>query len=232
MVVVGNDAGDFDGAIDWGAARQVVNPEPDEGLSSSLKVGIGALRADADAALIVLGDQPRLPPRAIRALLDAEASSDRPIVVPVYGDGAGRNPVLVRRAAFGLVDETSGDRGLGPFLESHPELIQEIPIRVEGGNPDVDTRADLVGLLENAWAARVIANAEQVERFREVPDGADFYAPGHAVSSEPTHGAPMNLSSTSFGDSSDRARRGSTSAPVPAATRCRSPWRSPRVADA
>jgi molybdenum cofactor cytidylyltransferase len=177
VVVVGDDARDFDGAIDWGAARQVVNPEPDEGLSSSLKVGIGALHADADAALIVLGDQPRLPPRAIRALLDAEATAGRPIVVPVYGDGAGRNPVLVRRAAFGLVDETSGDRGLGPFLEAHPELIQEIPIRVEGGNPDVDTRADLVGLLENAWAARVVANAEQVERFREVPDGADFYAP-------------------------------------------------------
>ena len=32
-------------------------------------------------------------------------------------------------------------------------------------------------MLEAAWAARVVANAEQVERFREVPDGADFYAP-------------------------------------------------------
>ena len=28
-----------------------------------------------------------------------------------------------------------------------------------------------------AWAARVRANAEQVERFREVPDPPDFYAP-------------------------------------------------------
>ncbi len=28
-----------------------------------------------------------------------------------------------------------------------------------------------------AWAARVHANAEQVERFREVPDPSDFYAP-------------------------------------------------------
>ncbi|HSL75837.1 MAG TPA: hypothetical protein VK867_02760, partial [Candidatus Limnocylindrales bacterium] len=68
-------------------------------------------------------------------------------------------------------------RGLGPFLAAHPELVEEIPIRVEGGNPDVDTREDLVDLLEKAWAARVVANAEQVERFREVADGADFYAP-------------------------------------------------------
>jgi CTP:molybdopterin cytidylyltransferase MocA/SAM-dependent methyltransferase len=177
VVVVGDDAGELEAGIDWGAAQRVVNPAPDEGLSSSLKVGIGAVPDEADGALITLGDQPLLPARAIRALIDAEPHDDRPIVVPVYGDGAGRNPVLLRRPAFDLVDEASGDRGLGPLLASHPELVEEIPIRVEGGNPDVDTREDLVGLLEKAWAARVVANAEQVERFREVPDGPDFYAP-------------------------------------------------------
>jgi CTP:molybdopterin cytidylyltransferase MocA/SAM-dependent methyltransferase len=177
VVVLGDDAGELEARIDWGAAQRVVNPAPDEGLSSSLKVGIGAVPTDVDGALVTLGDQPLLPARAIRALIDAEARDDRPIVVPVYGEGAGRNPVLVRRDAFALVDETTGDRGLGPLLDAHPELVQEIPIRVEGGNPDVDTREDLVGLLEAAWAARVVANAEQVDRFREVPDGADFYAP-------------------------------------------------------
>ena len=34
-----------------------------------------------------------------------------------------------------------------------------------------------MALIERAWAARVIANRDQVDRFREVPDGADFYAP-------------------------------------------------------
>jgi CTP:molybdopterin cytidylyltransferase MocA/SAM-dependent methyltransferase len=177
IVVVGDDADALETGIDWGTARRVVNPSPDQGLSSSLKVGIGALDAGVDGALITLGDQPLLPARAVRALLDAQLLDDHPIVVPVYGDGLGRNPVLLRRDAFDLIDETSGDRGLGPLLEAHPELVETIPIRVEGGNPDVDTREDLVGLLESAWAARVVANAEQVERFREVPDGPDFYAP-------------------------------------------------------
>lgn len=177
VVVVGNDAAELETAVDWGVARRVVNPTPDTGLSSSLKVGIGALSADTDAALIALGDQPLLPARAVRALIDAESLPGAPIVVPVYGDGIGRNPVLLRRDAFGLVDETHGDRGLGPLIDGHPELVQEIPIRVEGGNPDIDTRDDLVALLEKAWAARVLANAEQVDRFREIPDGADFYAP-------------------------------------------------------
>ena len=177
IVVVGADADAVEGAIDASAARLVVNPAPDEGLSSSLKVGIGALSDDADAALIALGDQPLLPPRAVRALLEAIAQPGRPIVVPVYGDGMGRNPVLLRREAFALIDQTSGDRGLGPLIDAHPELVHEIPIRVEGGNPDVDTRDDHIALLEKAWAARVVANTEQVERFREVPDGTDFYAP-------------------------------------------------------
>jgi CTP:molybdopterin cytidylyltransferase MocA/SAM-dependent methyltransferase len=177
VVVLGTDAGELERAVEWRGERRVRNPEPARGLSSSLQVGVAALDKDVDAAMIVLGDQPLLPPRAIRALLDATLDEMRPIVVPVYGHDRGRNPVLLGRAAFGLVDAAAGDRGLGPILDAHPELVREIPIRVEGGNPDVDTRADHVVLLEAAWAAKVRANAEQVERFREVPDGADFYAP-------------------------------------------------------
>ena len=35
--------------------------------------------------------------------------------------------------------------------------------------------------LEAAWGARVRANREQVDRFREVPDGADFYGPVSSI---------------------------------------------------
>ena len=177
IVVLGEDASTIEGAIDWRNERRVRNPDPSRGLSSSLQLGLAAVRDDVDAAMIVLGDQPLVPPRAVRALLDAEVDDARPVVVPVYGGDAGRNPVLLGRAAFSLAGDATGDRGLGPLLADHPELVREISIRVEGGNPDVDTRADHVALLEAAWAARVRASAEQVDRFREVPDGADFYAP-------------------------------------------------------
>ena len=177
IVVLGEEAEAIEGAIHWRNERRRRNPDPSLGLSSSLQVGLAAVGDDVDAAMIVLGDQPLLPARAVRALLDAVAEDARPVVVPVYGHDAGRNPVLLGRAAFSLADEAMGDRGLGPVIDAHPELVREIPIRVEGGNPDVDTRADHVALLEAAWAARVRASAEQVDRFREVPDGADFYAP-------------------------------------------------------
>ena len=72
VVVLGDDAADVERSIDWHGARRIRNPDPSRGLSSSLQHGIEALAPGVDAALIVLADQPRLPPRAIRALLDAE----------------------------------------------------------------------------------------------------------------------------------------------------------------
>jgi CTP:molybdopterin cytidylyltransferase MocA/SAM-dependent methyltransferase len=177
VVVLGADAAALEPAIDWGAARRVVNPDPGRGLSSSLRVGVDAVPPDAAGVLVVLGDQPRLSATVVRTLLEAGVDDTRPIAAPRYADDGGRNPVLLGRAARPLVAEVAGDRGLGPWLGAHPELVREVPIAGVPANPDVDTRADLVALLEAAWAEQVRANADQVDRHREVPDGADFYAP-------------------------------------------------------
>jgi CTP:molybdopterin cytidylyltransferase MocA/SAM-dependent methyltransferase len=175
VVVLGQDAERIEAAIEWGSARRVVNPDPERGLSSSLQVGFATIGEDAGGVLVALGDQPLVSATVIRALLEAPEKRGRPIVVPVYADDRGRNPVLVRRPAFRLVGEASGDRGLGPVLEAHPELVSEIA--ADGTNPDVDTPEDLARAIEESWGARVRANREQVERLREVPDGTDFYAP-------------------------------------------------------
>ena len=175
VVVLGREAPAIERAIAWRSERRVVNAEPERGLASSLHAGMGALSPDTTAVIVALGDQPAVAPATIRALIDAPDDPGRPVVVPVYTDETGRNPVLVRRAAFALVEEAHGDRGLGPVLADHGELVQEV--LVAGDNPDVDTRADLARAVEATWADRVRANADQVERVREVPDGADFYAP-------------------------------------------------------
>ena len=177
VVVLGDDAGAVEEVIAWRRERRVRNPDPGRGLASSVRVGFEALGDGPSAALIVLGDQPRVPIEAMRAMLDAPVDPTRPITVPRYPQDGGRNPVLVERAGFGLIAQATGDRGLGPVIAANADRVREVPTDIQGGNPDVDTRADLVALLETGWAARVRANAEQVDRFREVPDGTDFYAP-------------------------------------------------------
>jgi len=144
VVVLGADADAIERTIAWRAERRIRNPEPERGLASSLQVGMETLDAGVDATLILLGDQPLVATEAICAILHAPIDPGRPIAVPIYAGDAGRNPVLLRRGAFELAREAAGDRGLGPLLGAHPELVHEVP--VVGDNPDVDTPADLEAL--------------------------------------------------------------------------------------
>jgi molybdenum cofactor cytidylyltransferase len=132
--------------LELGPARPVTNPNPEEGLSGSVRLGLRALEADArstpDAALILPGDQPRVRPEVIRALIaDAETASEPGFVVPRYADDRAPNPVLACRRVWRLADELAGDHGFGPLLTAHPELVRRVPL--PGANPDVDTREDL-----------------------------------------------------------------------------------------
>jgi CTP:molybdopterin cytidylyltransferase MocA/SAM-dependent methyltransferase len=176
VVVVGADAAAMDRAMSWGIARRITNSDPDRGLSSSLRLGWDAAMAAPvvpSAVLVVLGDQPMLDPEVVRTLVAMPPDPLRPVVVARYADGA-RNPVRLEPAAAPLLASATGDRGLGPLLDAHPELVRNV--QVPAANPDVDARRDLVRLVETRWADRVRANAAQVEAVREVPDGADFYA--------------------------------------------------------
>lgn len=135
----------FDG-LDLAPALSVVNPNPDEGLSSSVRIGLRALDGAAvDAAVILPGDQPRVRVDVIATLIAAaERQPETPFIVPRYRDDAAPNPILARRSAWRLADELAGDRGFGPVLAQHPELVAHVA--VEGANPDVDTVADLLAL--------------------------------------------------------------------------------------
>lgn len=174
VVVLGDDADAAERTIAWAGERLVRNPDPGRGLSSSLRVGFDAIEgsADLEAAFVVLGDQPLLDRAVLRALLAAEVPVGRAFVVPRYVGGGGANPVLALRAGWRLVEGAVGDRGLGPALAARPDLVTHVDLG--GTNPDVDTPADLAEL---GWAVRVRQNREQVDRHREVPDGADFYGP-------------------------------------------------------
>jgi molybdenum cofactor cytidylyltransferase len=147
VVVLGHGAGRIETTLEWHAEIRVRNHEPGRGLSSSLQIGIDALRAlphPLDGAFIVLGDQPALRADVMRALEGAAARArpgDRPAVTPRYEASGARNPVLLLRPAWAWVDELEGDRGLGPLLEARPDQV--LQVGVAGDMPDVDRPADV-----------------------------------------------------------------------------------------
>jgi molybdenum cofactor cytidylyltransferase len=141
VVVLGADADRIERSLRWRSERRLRNPKPEDGLSSSLRVGLDSLSPMCDAALILLGDQPLVRADVMERLLAGFVSVARPIVVPRYRDGGGPNPLLIQRAAWSLAGEAKADRGLGPILRGHPELLVEVD--VEGSNPDIDTPEDL-----------------------------------------------------------------------------------------
>ncbi len=179
VVVLGHEADAVERGVAWRDEQRVRNATPGP-LSTSLSTGMAAIEGlvpPVDAVVVALGDQPLTRASVVTSLIDAAAAAaGPPVVVPRYAADGARNPVILRREAFGLVGRARGDRGLGPALAEAGALVGEI--QVEGSNPDVDTPADLATV---AWARRVAANAEQVERLREVPDGDDFYAPVQAL---------------------------------------------------
>jgi molybdenum cofactor cytidylyltransferase len=149
VVVLGTSAPEVEKAITWRGERRVVNERPEDGLSSSLRVGLDAAVdvPGADAVLVVLGDQPQLRPGVVRAVIEVAESPGAAhalFVRPRYADDAAPNPVLVRRSAWALAAGLAGDWGLGSLLANRPEHVVEVP--VAGANPDIDTPADLAAV--------------------------------------------------------------------------------------
>ncbi len=85
-VVLGSDADEILDRIDMGEAVVVVNESHEEGLSSSLKVGLDAilLGSRVDAVLIVLGDQPTIPDEVPEELIEGMRDSRLPVAIPKY----------------------------------------------------------------------------------------------------------------------------------------------------
>jgi len=145
-VVLGAYAEEILDRVDFGTTLVVVNPGWEAGLASSLRVGLDLLGREAryDAAFIVLGDQPQIPPEVPAALLAGAEESGRPVVVPVYRYQRG-NPVLVSRALWGRLMSLEGDAGAAAVFQAHPAWVHEV--RFDHAAPaDVDTPGDIQDL--------------------------------------------------------------------------------------
>jgi molybdenum cofactor cytidylyltransferase len=127
-----------------------INPDPARGLSHSVVLGLSALPADVDAALVLLGDQPLVRVEVIEALIHAWRNGTALAVRPRYSASPETpgHPVLLSRSVWPLAERLEGDAGFGHrFAPGSPEVTV---VDVPGDNPDIDTPADLLTLENRA----------------------------------------------------------------------------------
>jgi molybdenum cofactor cytidylyltransferase len=139
VVVTGHDAEAVEAVLP-GDVRAVRNDEYRSGQASSLAAALHSVGEQAEAAVILLADQPGVAPDEIRSLVDRFRSGRSRIVRLRYADGPG--PSLLSREIFAEAAHLHGDAGARVLIASHPEWVDEVP--VERSAPrDVDRPEDL-----------------------------------------------------------------------------------------
>lgn len=145
-VVVGHDAEEIIDRADLGDAYIVENLEWEEGIASSLRVGLDALTrlSRCDTALIVIGDQPDVPVEVVGELLRSHEKAGKPVTVPKYRYSWG-NPVIVNRSLWPRLMSLEGDEGARRLWQAHPEWVNDVWFS-DAAPRDVDTEADVAEL--------------------------------------------------------------------------------------
>jgi molybdenum cofactor cytidylyltransferase len=143
IVVTGHERERVEAALAGLPVRFVNNPDYAEGLGTSLKAGIAAVPADADGAIVCLGDMPQVDSELINRLIAAfDPERGALVVVPTF-DGWRGNPVVWSRRFFHDLMSIAGDIGARYLIGSYAEAVVEVPVAGEAALTDVDTPESL-----------------------------------------------------------------------------------------
>jgi molybdenum cofactor cytidylyltransferase len=139
LVVTGHQEPEIRAALAGLPVRFVACSDYADGMSASLRCGIKALPGDIDAALVLLGDMPRVGSVLLRRMIAAfNPTEGRAIIVPAF-EGKRGNPVLWDCRFFGEMMELAGDVGARHLIGEHAELVTEIEAEDAGIFLDIDT---------------------------------------------------------------------------------------------
>lgn len=128
----------------------VYNPHPEEGISSSLKIGLLADR-DADACAFCVADQPMLRAETVAGLLDTYESGEKGIGYVIF-EGRPGSPSVFSKKYFDELLDLTGDVGGKRVIAAHREdsfcVEAESVLELE----DMDTKEQyerLIGEISN-----------------------------------------------------------------------------------
>ncbi len=141
IVVLGYQAERIAPLISAKPVKVVVNPDYQQGMSSSIKCGLNHAAKASDAVMIFLGDQPLISKEIIDKLVEAFANSKQGIVAPVYKGRRG-HPVIFDARYKPELSRLAGDTGAKKIVEAHPEDTLEVEVNSESIITDINTKSD------------------------------------------------------------------------------------------
>ncbi|KAB2936114.1 MAG: NTP transferase domain-containing protein, partial [Rhodocyclaceae bacterium] len=137
-VVLGHEAERAEALLAGRKVNVVRNPDFAQGMSTSLRAGIAALPKEAEAAVVLLADMPRISAVQVDRVIDA-FEAKRPAIVVPQRDGQRGNPILWPREFFVPMQAVSGDQGARSLLQEHAQRIRAVDMDDDAIHADVDT---------------------------------------------------------------------------------------------
>jgi molybdenum cofactor cytidylyltransferase len=141
IVVLGHKAEEIKGAISTRSVKIALNPDYQEGMSTSIIAGLKLVDPRAEAVMLALGDQPSVDSQTINHLIDEFHKHDKGIALPTYKGIRGHPVILAARYTPQLL-ELKGDIGAREIIKHHPQDVLEVAVGSAGVISDIDTRND------------------------------------------------------------------------------------------
>lgn len=116
------------------------NPHADEGMASSIRVGVQALADDSETILILLCDQPLVSENLLHKILQTYQQTRQPIVACRYAGRLGV-PMLFSKQLYNDLLQLKGDTGAKAII--HQFMNQIAIVDFEEGAFDIDSPADI-----------------------------------------------------------------------------------------
>ena len=142
VVILGKNADLFKKEIDEKKVRVAINSSWEEGMASSLRLGLDTLINDKpyiDAVIFMVCDQPHVLSSILNELIITQQKTTKQIVTCNYGDSIGP-PALFHKKYFKDLMKLSGDPGARKIIQQN--MNDMTTILFPEGEIDIDTEED------------------------------------------------------------------------------------------
>lgn len=120
-------------------AKVIWNPSPEEGIASSMKLGLEAVRKDRDqdSCLFMVADQPWIKTETLEGLIRSFWNSHKGMAAAAINLEPG-NPCIFSRKYDSELRKLTGDKGGKRVINAHPEDVELYEIKDGKELTDVD----------------------------------------------------------------------------------------------